>query len=1175
MTSSGQQKKFPAFCPEIPDELEMTRVVPAQCAEAVLKMKRFWEEQGEWPESLQVEIPDPGSPKEWSGQIFRLRNVFVNWRGQVFNQTHLFDAGRCGDRLADFDYPSGTRFAAFPALLNLLSAARSPADVVFSEMTEKLPLFLSLAPVMPLLRHTPLVRGIWQAVVGLRPSASAVHAMAHSSLLFARTLYIVSSAVHAMAHSSPLFARTLHMPPLPILAPHPFPLFLLQPLFPPCGHPSPLSCMPSVSSPPPACPSSLKTAPTAFPLPPSPPHFPSPPPLPLPQPLFPPCGHPSPSLLHAFRARHLFPPSGLPLFSQDGSYRAPAPGSLAEQGAEEEAGELPEGPMGSMGPMGHTDGRLKHDWVVVVAAPPSRLPTVQAVALAAALRAVKWILKQLYTEDRVAVYRRNMPLQEARALFQRALLFVACDNALVNTLFMPSHSSVIEIRTSTSSSGADSVYPDGGRQLYRNLALAAAVRHYLLECPEEPVVEATDAGAESGGDRWGEVGSGGGGSDGDASAGAGGASGVAWEDTEEEDGEKGGGSSVYLPRGSLACGVERLRTVLESVLHNVFASESFDPNLLDRSGEGFRTKIPGSKVSRADLKERFLKWQECVAAEGSWKFDPRPRRLPWEFKGYSNYCDKRHMAASPTAVVVSKADQIADSIMKLPPEERKVRQEEWDVRPQLKYVWDTEGKCGAWEPFDGRVVCDWVRGRRWNGTGMPLTEEEEEEREEAAFKGEAVREKGDGSGALVLLIGDSYRSSLCACCELIEPDHARHSFCRDYKLHGNVCANLTIRFIRHDYLQLSNSQIKFDRVPFTRLSLLTGARVIILNRGAHYRPDRHFISAVRSTLRFLRNKLPDAILIYRTTVQGHANCSEHDKPLLVPGPTDNLPFFWGRFHEQNELARAAVEEVGGMYLDVAAMTVLRPDSHQGFIPELNHEDCLHYCIPGPQDVWAQLLQNVLLQLLPEPAPAAALGGCGEGLGGCGEELGGCGEELGGCGEELGGCGEELGGCGEELGGCGEELGGCGEELGGCGEELGGCGEELGGCGEELGGCVEDLGGCGEELGGCGEGLGGCGEELGDFDVRLACCDVELAGCGGELEGCCGELAGCGGGLAGCGGELAGCGGGLAGCGGELAGCGGGLAGCDSGLEGCGWKVEGCGGKVGALGLTQGPPWCSS
>ncbi|CAI5471047.1 unnamed protein product, partial [Closterium sp. Yama58-4] len=223
---------------------------------------------------------------------------------------------------AQFDYPSGTRFAAFPALLNLLSSARSPSDVVFSEMAEKLPLFLSLAPAVSLLRRIPvavqnrkLVRGIWQAVVGLRPSASAVHAMAPSSLLFARTLYM---------------------------------------------------------------------------------------------PLFPPCGHPSPSLLHAFRARHLFPPFGLPLFSQDGSYRSPPPGGLAEQGAAEAGGLL----VGSMGLIGAMDGRLKHDWVVVVAAPPSRLPTVQAAALAAALRAVKWILKQLYTEDRVAVYRRNMPLQE-------------------------------------------------------------------------------------------------------------------------------------------------------------------------------------------------------------------------------------------------------------------------------------------------------------------------------------------------------------------------------------------------------------------------------------------------------------------------------------------------------------------------------------------------------------------------------------------------------------------------------------------------------------------------------------------------------------------------------------------------------------------------------------------
>ncbi|GJP54320.1 hypothetical protein CLOM_g13422, partial [Closterium sp. NIES-68] len=921
-TPPGQQIKFPAFCPEIPEELEMTRIVPAQCADAVLEMKKYKQEQGEWPDSLLVEIPDTASPKEWSGQLFRLQNVFVNSRGQAFNQTHLFNAGRCSDGLADFDYPPGTRFASLPSLLNLLSAARSPSDVVFSEMAEKLPLFLSLAPAMRLLRNTPvavqnrkLVRGIWQSVVGLRLAGSAIHTMAYDSLLFARTLYM---------------------------------------------------------------------------------------------PLFQPCGQPSPSLLRAFRSRHLFLPSGLPLVSQEGAYQSHGTRETGEdgpggEGRGEGGGEgrgggdiAEEGAAGRVGV-----GRLRHDWVVVVAAPPARLPTVQAAALAAALRAVKWILKQLYTEERVAVYRRNMPFHEARALFQRALVFVAYDNALVNTLFMPPHSSVIEIRTSSSSSSssasADSVYPDGGRHLYRNLAVATGVRHYLVECPEEPVQEKTEAGAggsaaDDGTARWGEVGSGAdGGGDGGAVLGV-----ASWEEEEEEDGERGGGgSSVTLPRGSLACGVERLRTVLESVLHDAFASGNFDPNLLDRSGEGFRAKIPGSRVSRADMKEKFLRWQECVAAEGSWKFDPRPRRLPWEYKGFSNYCDKRHMAASPTAVVVSKADQIADSLMMLPPEERKVHQEEWDVRPQLKYVWDTEGKCGSWEAFDGRVLCDWARGRRWNGTGMPLTEEEEEEREEAAFKGEVVREKGDGSGGFVLIIGDSLQEQFVRtlinnmlthvkkpatwaveetipkeCSELIEPGHSRHTYCRDYRLHSNVCANLTVRFIRHDYLQISNTQIKFDRVPFARLSLLAGARVLIVNRGAHYRPDRHFISAVRSALRFLRNKLPDTLIIYRTTVQGHANCTEHDKPLLLPGPTDNLPFFWGKFHGQNELARRAVEEVGGVFMDVESMTVLRPDSHQGFIPELNHEDCLHYCIPGPEDLWAQMLQNTLLHLLPQPAAAA-------------------------------------------------------------------------------------------------------------------------------------------------------------------------------------------------------------
>ena len=34
-------------------------------------------------------------PRDWAGRVFRLEDVFVDWRGRVFNATHRFYAGGC------------------------------------------------------------------------------------------------------------------------------------------------------------------------------------------------------------------------------------------------------------------------------------------------------------------------------------------------------------------------------------------------------------------------------------------------------------------------------------------------------------------------------------------------------------------------------------------------------------------------------------------------------------------------------------------------------------------------------------------------------------------------------------------------------------------------------------------------------------------------------------------------------------------------------------------------------------------------------------------------------------------------------------------------------------------------------------------------------------------------
>ncbi|CAI5494697.1 unnamed protein product [Closterium sp. Naga37s-1] len=134
--------------------------------------------------------------------------------------------------------------------------------------------------------------------------------------------------------------------------------------------------------------------------------------------------------------------------------------------------------------------------------------------------------------------------------------------------------------------------------------------------------------------------------------------------------------------------------------------------------------------------------------------------------------------------------------------------------------------------------------------------------------------------------------------------------------------------------------------------------MVVMNRGAHYISDDRFERQLQSTLLALRQAHPELLIIARNTPAGHPGCWLHRKPLsqkLLELPHDD--WHWDGFAAQNGIVRRLVEGVGGVYMDVNASTVWRPDGHVG------RWDCLHYCHPGPVDTWVQLLFNLLLGLL--------------------------------------------------------------------------------------------------------------------------------------------------------------------------------------------------------------------
>ena len=409
------------------------------------------------------------------------------------------------------------------------------------------------------------------------------------------------------------------------------------------------------------------------------------------------------------------------------------------------------------------------------------------------------------------------------------------------------------------------------------------------------------------------------------------------------------------------CGDERIRVALESVEHSVLTSDAFDPNLLDRSGEGFHGKVPGTLLRTQHAVNEFYSWQECVVEKGKWMYNTRPRLLPWEFRGQPDNCDRKHKEAG--GIYGKEADEAALKYKEAveaygeSSTEAKAAQAMWKVRKSVMYEWTVDEQCGGWSRFEWKTFCN-----------------------------SRVGVNGKSRGQDILLVGDSLQGQLVKgiaynvlahvptpsqwavgsriqdeCMEWIGGPRPRNAFCLRYHFNASVCTNLTVHFLRNDYLHIVNTHRVFLYIPWTRIASTYNVGMVIFNRGAHYSSDDSYRIGVRAALRHARNLMPNAIIIYRNTAVGHVNCTNISEPLMGRQPLDVQPYYWSKFPQQNAIARAEVEAVGGIYMDVETLARLRGDGHPGYIRKINSVDCLHYCIPGPEDTWVQLLYNILMR----------------------------------------------------------------------------------------------------------------------------------------------------------------------------------------------------------------------
>ncbi|CAG8455517.1 10104_t:CDS:1 [Paraglomus occultum] len=319
--------------------------------------------------------------------------------------------------------------------------------------------------------------------------------------------------------------------------------------------------------------------------------------------------------------------------------------------------------------------------------------------------------------------------------------------------------------------------------------------------------------------------------------------------------------------------------------------------------------IPGTNIKTKAEAEAFREKLDCITSRGFWKYDNTPREIiKHKHEAKFSRCDRERGDNSGSG---------------------------WNVREDVKYVWTTPSECPM-PKLTRTEVCSLI-----SGVSMMIV-------------GDLVHWQ------LHDLLLDYFHDGPTQC--------YGEQFCKKHILcHDDTRKQSSMKFMRNDLVSSvrknpvleAHGKPNGTNVELTYILLSAHYNMFIINRGHHYQDDATFRSGLVATLKEIRNRSPNAIIIYKATTIGHLGCNEAEKP-LDKLPTDaeleSLPYHWGDIHKQNLIAKEIVNAAGGIFMDVETMMAYRIDGHIG------GQDCLRWCIPGPADVWLDLLFYIVKEV---------------------------------------------------------------------------------------------------------------------------------------------------------------------------------------------------------------------
>ena len=195
----------------------------------------------------------------------------------------------------------------------------------------------------------------------------------------------------------------------------------------------------------------------------------------------------------------------------------------------------------------------------------------------------------------------------------------------------------------------------------------------------------------------------------------------------------------------------------------------------------------------------------------------------------------------------------------------------------------------------------------------------------------------------------------------------------------SICSGeASLLFIRNDHLTLQEKDVDPKKTwhhdkknnlilnPWIHYLIDSPGKfpVVILNRGAHYVESDILLNDLKKLEILFKNETirEKTLFLYRNTVSGHGECNKYLSPGISSVTEDDVRNNWVKFAAQNALVKSYLDSLSVVTIDANATSYYRPDSHVAG----RHEDCLHYCMPGPVDTWVIFLFNILRLLFLKP-----------------------------------------------------------------------------------------------------------------------------------------------------------------------------------------------------------------